>query len=148
MTQIRLETLTRHGELDPGTGCSFYVDSKEYFSLPELCHDFSKDTCIKGEFQEVYRNHTSDKGSYHPQLVFKEEWPNEEWHIVWIEKESVWIAFKYADRVDADDLYTSLVEVSSPWHGEIHRISSGIAEILKKVFNMNCETKDVYKIAP
>ena len=93
-------------------------------------------------FQEIYRNHIYDENSKHPAVKFwkkgdiyldkSEEYINRQkyWYIVWVNTEKVWIVFQYWNMNSVEESYSSTVETSFPYHGEIYRLNKEAEKIV------------------
>ena len=150
MREVVLETLTRHGELDPKTNVSFVVSKDKYFELPVIDDSKLGDCYVsKGNFKEIYRGHSKHQKSVHTAMIIKKNAEDDmHWNIVFINDEQVWVAFEYKNDIDIGEDYGSTVEVANPCRGNIYRISNYIAELLRQMFDIKVPLRDVYKAPP
>lgn len=141
-TTLRLNHLCRHGLPDVGS-CPITVSRKTYNTLPVFPIDNLQGWNIeRAVFEEIYRNHTFDKKAKHPAVklwkkgdIFEE---NSEtyidrqkyWYIVWVKAEKVWIIFQYWNMNSVEEAYSSTVETSFPYHGEIYRLNKTAEKIV------------------
>ena len=146
MQQLKLKTLTRQGDFDPAVDSTIIVTHDYYSKLPIL-KDEDLGDCIttKGTFEEIYRGHNKDESSKHVALIIRtSEDDKMPWNIVWVEKEALWIAFKYVNIIDPDEAYGSTVEVAEPKRGKVYKISKYVAELLRQAYNINVALEKVY----
>lgn len=150
MQILTLKVLTRDGELDPDIDLSISVNYQDYLKFPILkTEDLGQCIIEKSTFNEIYRGHSNDISSIHTALIIKTK-ENDEmpWNIVWLEKEFLWIAFRYSNIVDSSEAYGSTVEVADPNRGEIYRINDYVAELLRQAYNIDVPLKKVYCMPP
>lgn len=150
MQKLLLNTLTKQGEVDPGSNCTITISKEEYHHLPIIkTVDLGECIITNGVFKEIYRGHTQDNSSKHVALIIKvSENDNMPWNIVWVEREKLWIAFKYQNFINPSEAYGSTVEVAEPRRSDIYQINPYVAELLRQAYNINVALEKVYCNAP
>ncbi len=141
-TTLRLDHLYHQGVPDVGS-CPITVSREHYDELPAFpIDDLRGWNFERAMFQEIYRNHIYDENSKHPAVKFwkkgdiyldkSEEYINRQkyWYIVWVNTEKVWIVFQYWNMNSVEESYSSTVETSFPYHGEIYRLNNETEKIV------------------
>lgn len=141
-TTLRLNHLCRHGVPDVGS-CPITVSRETYKDLPVFpINNLQGWYFERATFEEIYRNHIYDKNAKHPAVKFwkkgdifednSETYIDKQkyWYIVWVEAEKVWIVFEYWNMNSVEESYSSTVETSFPYHGEIYRLNEETKKIV------------------
>lgn len=150
MQTLTLKVLTRDGEIDPDIDKSISVTYTDYIKFPTLKNeDLGKCIIEKSTFKEIYRGHFYNDNAKHTSLIIKtSEDDTMPWNIVWLEKISLWIAFRYSNIVDPSEAYGSTVEVAEPIRGDVYKINQYVAELLRQAYNIKAPLTRVYCSAP
>lgn len=147
MYKIRFDFQTQSGIPD-SESCSIILSKEEYVALPEITvNEFDANTTFfKKEFTEQVRN----PHGFFPAIwlsnpawlleqpeEFESQYNNPEYYWVFVcldTVDDIWIAFKYWDAATIEEVFSSTVSVSTPWHGDIYCLDKGCKKIVKQFF--------------